>query len=83
MLRQETVKIDKKIQIGDKVRVFYHGTICELQIVDTEESNPSIGKISYLAPLARAILDTTCPGEVTVQLPNGEIGECSVLQLLR
>ena len=83
MLGQEITKINNKIQIGDRVWVLYHGATRELQIVDTPGSDPSAGRISYLSPLARAILDTTCPGRVMVQLPNGEISECAVLQLVR
>ncbi len=73
-------KKSKKITIGDKVLVALNGAIRELEIVDIPQADPGQGKISLLAPLARAILGYSYPDRVIVRLPNGKTLECELLR---
>ena len=69
-----------KINIGDKVLVVINGEAQELEIVDLPEGDPKKGKISFLTPLAQAILGQSYPNRVTVKLPNGNHLECQLLR---
>ena len=42
------------------------------QIVGSEETDPARGRISVMAPLARALIGKTVGDAVTVQLPGGK-----------
>ena len=67
------------VQIGDKVKVILDGAIRELEIVDLPVGDPKRGVISYLSPLASALLGKRFPSRVVVKLPNGENLECRLL----
>ncbi|MFA6255302.1 MAG: GreA/GreB family elongation factor [Patescibacteria group bacterium] len=73
-------KKSKKITIGDKVLVVLNGKIKELEIVDLPTGDPKSGKISFLSPLAKAILGCRYPSRVTVKLPNGNTIECRLFR---
>jgi len=73
-------KKSEKITIGDKVLVALDGAIRELEIVDIPQPDPRQGKISFLAPLARAIFGHSYPKRVIVQAPDGEAIECKLLR---
>lgn len=70
----------KTIEIGDKVLVVLNNEVKELEIVDLPVGDPKAGKISWLAPIAQAILGKSCPENVVVKLPNGETLECQLLR---
>lgn len=74
------LKKSKKINIGDKVTVIINGKIQDLEIIDLPQGDPKSGKISFLSPLARAILGHSYPERVMVKLPNGNTLECELLQ---
>jgi transcription elongation GreA/GreB family factor len=68
------------IKIGDKVLVALNGEVKELEIVDFPTGDPKSGKISFLSPLAKAILGCRYPSRVTVKLPNGNAIECRLFK---
>ncbi|MBI5221794.1 MAG: GreA/GreB family elongation factor [Candidatus Magasanikbacteria bacterium] len=76
------MKNNYNINIGDKVLVAINHEVKELEIVDIPDSNPKLGKISFLTPLAKAILGKSCPNRVVVRLPNGNDLECRLLKLM-
>lgn len=53
------------IDEGDKKMVY--------QIVGIDESDPSRGRISWISPVARALVNTRIGDVVTLQLPKGEV----------
>ena len=67
------------VQIGDKVKVVLDGAVRELEIVELPTGDPGHGIISYLSPLARAILGKRFPSNVIVKLPSGDTMECRLL----
>lgn len=69
----------EKIKIGDEVIVAINGEIKRLKIVDIPEADPGKGLISFLSPVAKAILGHSYPDRVTVALPNGKTLECELL----
>ena len=74
------MRTKEKIEIGDKVMVALNGEIKELEIVDFSEGDPKSGKISFLSPIAQAILGHKYPERVKVKLPNGKAIECQLLR---
>jgi transcription elongation factor GreB len=76
---ESAVVVDPKQQTGKQI-VF--GATVELededgkrftyQIVGEDEANPTIGKINWLSPLAKALLGHTEGEEVIVNRPSGE-----------
>jgi len=74
------LKKSKRIGIGDKVDVIINGAVKELEIVDLPQGDPKSGKISFLSPIAQAILGKTYPQRVVVKLPNGKNIECRLLR---
>jgi len=74
------LKKPKKIGIGDKVMVVINNEAKELEIVDIPQGDPKKGKISFLSPLAKAILGRSYPERVTVKLPNDKTLECQLLR---
>ena len=74
------LKKSKTIDIGDKVIVVINGEAKKLEIVDLPQGDPKSGKISFLSPLAKAILGRHYPERVVVKLPNGKTLECQLLQ---
>jgi len=69
-----------KINIGDKVLVVVNGEAQELEIVDSPVGDPKKSKISFLTPLAQAILGKGYPSRITVKLPNGNNLECQLIK---
>jgi transcription elongation factor GreB len=49
------------------------GTRREYRLVGPDEAEPAAGKISYLAPLGRALLERKVGDVVTVRRPAGEL----------
>jgi len=72
-------KKSKKISIGDRVTVVINGKVQDLEIIDLPQGDPKEGKISFLSPIARAILGRCYPDHVVVKLPNGNTVECELL----
>jgi transcription elongation GreA/GreB family factor len=71
-----------QVVVGDKVLVILNGEAKELEIVDVAESNPKLGRISWLTPLAQALLGKTFPEKVKVKLPSGELMDCQLVRIV-
>jgi len=56
-----------RVEFGTQVRIMLNGTPRTLRIVGDDEADPSIGLISFNAPLSRAMMG----GEVGDMLPFG------------
>ena len=62
-----------RITFGSTVRLEDEsGRESRYQIVGSEETDPARGRISVMAPLARALIGKTVGDAVTVQLPGGK-----------
>jgi transcription elongation factor GreA len=63
-----------QIVIGSKVSVINHQSKNnhEYQLVEANEANPLVGKISSVSPVGAAILGRRLGDEVTVSTPAGE-----------
>ncbi len=69
--------VDPREQSGD--RVFFGATVVleeddkefELKIVGVDETDPSIGKVSYRSPIGRALLGKEVDDEVRLTTPKG------------
>lgn len=70
---------NSRVKIGDRVKVILDGAVKELEIVDVPTGDPKRGIISYLSPLAEALLGKKYPSQVVVKLPNGQTLECRLL----
>ncbi len=65
-------EISETVQVGSKVTIEETGYPPEsFRIVGPAESNPAQGKISYLSPLGRALIDRKTGDEVKVSSPDG------------
>lgn len=70
------------VEIGDKVKVILNGAVQELEIVELpEQVNPAKGKISFLSPVAKAILGQRYPARVVVKAPDGKLIDCRLLKV--
>ncbi len=69
----------EKIGIGDKVLVVINGEVKRLEIVDLPNGDAKKGIISYLSPLAQAIIGHKYPERVIVKLPDGDTLECELV----
>ncbi|MDX9893787.1 MAG: GreA/GreB family elongation factor [Patescibacteria group bacterium] len=69
-----------KVKIGDKVTVALNGQVRNLEIVALPNGDLSKGLISYLSPIAKAILGHSYPEKITVKLPNGNLVDCQLLR---
>lgn len=69
-----TKKNDGFIDLGSTVFLLKKGTkdICEYQIVGNEESDFSLGKISFESPLGAALMGKKQGDKITVSSPKGE-----------
>ncbi|NUM25759.1 MAG: GreA/GreB family elongation factor [Candidatus Buchananbacteria bacterium] len=74
------IKKGDKIKVGDTVLVVLNGEVKRLEIVELPQGDPKKGVISYLSPIAKAILGHSYPDRVTVKLPNGNTLECELLE---
>lgn len=76
-LLKEAKIIEKKkgkgVQVGDKVLLEINGKKEKFQIVGTTESDPLKGKISFEAPIAKAILGKKEKEKVIVEIPQGKL----------
>ena len=68
------------VEIGDKVKLVLDGAVRDLEIVDISEANPLLGKISFLSPVAKAILGKRYPARVKLKTPTGKIIECHLMR---
>lgn len=65
-LPKDEVTIGMKVTIRDE-----DGDSYEYTLVGSEESDPSVGKISVHAPIAQGLLGHKVDEDVTIQLPGG------------
>jgi transcription elongation GreA/GreB family factor len=72
----------EKIQIGDKVVVAINDTVQELEIVGFPRGDIKTGKISFMSPIAQAILGKSYPEDVTVILESGKTINCRIIKLI-
>ena len=75
-------KNEQSVKIGDKVLVVIDKEAKELEIVGLPSGDPSHGKVSFLSPIAKALLGKKPPQTITVQLPNGNTMDCRLMELL-
>lgn len=61
------------IGIGSKVKLQNHIKSLEIHLVDEASAQPSVGHISAISPIGKAILGKKLGEEVIVELPNGKI----------
>ncbi len=71
---------DESVNIGDKVLVVINNEAKEFEVVSTT-GDPNQGKISFLSPIAQALLGKKPSQIVTVRLPNGETLDCQLLRI--
>jgi len=63
-----------RVRFGARVKVLDpQGVERTYHIVGVDESDPSTGKVSFLSPIARALLGKKQGGLVTVELPDGRL----------
>ncbi|HLD18196.1 MAG TPA: GreA/GreB family elongation factor [Patescibacteria group bacterium] len=62
-----------RIRIGSKVSVRVNGKDTEFEIVGSQETNPSLGRISYSSPLGMALLGHVLGEMVPIRLGKGEV----------
>lgn len=62
-----------EVRIGSTVLLSVNGTQREYQILGTQESDPSRGRISYRSPLGSALIGHATGESVDVQTENGII----------
>jgi len=75
---KNSVVVNKKsslgyVQIGSKVKVKNGSKILDLEIVGTQESDPSKGKISCESPIGKALINKREGEIVSVKLAKGEV----------
>lgn len=80
--RAMLLRNQEKIKIGDKVTVVIEGTVKDLEIVDFLEGDLKKGKVSFLSPIARAIIGHRYPEQVTIKLPNGKTLNCRLIKTM-
>ncbi len=69
----DTLKMQQKVQFGATVLYATEDSVEKtISIVGIDESNPSLGKISWISPLARCLLNHCAGDVVTFQSPKGE-----------
>ena len=71
----------KQVKIGDKVLVMINNETKELEIIDLPRGNLSKGQISFLSPIAKALLGKSYPQIIKVKLPNGEMIDCKLMKV--
>jgi transcription elongation GreA/GreB family factor len=72
----EPALVDGQVQFGRTARIAREGGREQtFQIVGEDEADPAAGKISYVSPLARALLGKTVGDEMTVAGSEVEILE--------
>lgn len=71
----------KKVGLGSRIEVLLDGQKQTLEIMSEFDSEPSIGKLSYVSPVAQALLGKKQSDKIKVQTPQGEI-EITILKIL-
>ncbi len=71
---------DGKIGIGSTVTVAVSDKEMKLEILGTQESNPSKGRISYVSPIGAALLGHVAGDVVTVELGDRTV-EYSIVRV--
>jgi transcription elongation factor GreA len=61
-----------EVIIGSVVTLERGGETVEYTIVGSSEANPTLGRVSYLSPLGKALLGRRAGDDVIVQAPSGE-----------
>ncbi|PID27736.1 MAG: transcription elongation factor GreA [Candidatus Cloacimonadota bacterium] len=69
------IKEKNKVRFGAVVTVFREddGSLKKYQITGSDEADISLNKISFLSPLAKALLNKKSGDSVTVKTPSGSI----------
>jgi transcription elongation factor GreA len=62
-----------KVQIGSIILVSSDGNREKFQIVESEETDPLKGKISYQSPLGKALLNKSVGAKIKIETPGGKI----------
>lgn len=73
--RSEIISFFPKVFIGTKVTVLYddEDETEDYVICYPEESNPDLGKISFLSPVGRQLLFKSLGDKVSIRIPTGEL----------
>jgi transcription elongation factor GreA len=70
----EMEKDNSTVSVGDTVTIQENGYPEEVYyIVGPKEANPQKGKISYLSPIGKALMNRKAGDEITVDVPAGKI----------
>lgn len=79
--------VEPRAQTGDQVRFGATVTVVDqdgktkiYKIVGIDEADPSAGKVSWLSPIAKALLGAREGDELTLQLPKGNV-EFEILEV--
>lgn len=81
--------VDPELQLANADRVFFGATVCyrtdegveaTITIVGIDEAEPLAGKVSWVSPIARALLKARRGDVVTLQTPAGTT-ELEVLEI--
>jgi len=75
------IMFSNRVKIGDKVLVIINNEAKELEIVDLPKGDLSHGKVSFLSPIAKALLGKSYPQIIKVKLPNGEMMDCKLMKI--
>jgi transcription elongation factor GreB len=73
----ETVVFGSRVRVKDE-----EGRVRAYQIVGVDETDPKAGKVSWLSPVAQALLGARVGDAVTLRTPGGE-EELEVVGILR
>lgn len=68
------------VKVGDQVEVLLNGQKQKLKIVESYESAPEQGRVSFLSPLGEALIGQSYTAKVHFAAPNGQIMECQLLR---
>lgn len=71
--RVETAPQTGEIGIGSKAVLSLERKQLEFEIVGSFESDPSLGKISYISPLGKELIGKSAGDKITVVTPNGAV----------
>lgn len=69
--RVENTPTSGEVGIGSKVTLIQNGKQMAFEIVGSFESDPSLGKISHISPLGKALMGRKPGDKVTLSTPNG------------
>lgn len=69
--RVENTPTSGDVGIGSKVTLIQNGKQMTFEIVGSFESDPSLGKISHISPLGKALMGRKPRDKVILSTPNG------------